>query len=165
MRIGILSDTHDKRKRTARAIERLRAEGVEALIHCGDLTGPEIVYECATIAVPCYFVFGNNDYEAEKLRRSMQEVNAHCLEYAGEFVLAGKRIAVTHGDSGPLMRKFLLAEPDYLFTGHTHFPADSREGRTRWINPGALHRADMWTVAVLDLTTDDLHLLTIEDTR
>ena len=45
MRIGILSDTHDQIARTTRAVVLLRAEGAEALVHCGDLTGPEIVYE------------------------------------------------------------------------------------------------------------------------
>lgn len=165
MRIGILSDTHDKRKRTGRAVEQLKVEGVEALIHCGDLTGPEIVYECAGIGVPCYFVFGNNDFELIKLRRAMAEVGAHCLEYAGEIVLEGRRIGVTHGDSGRLMNQLLFTEPDYLFTGHTHAVADNREGVTRWINPGALHRADVWTVAVLELASDDLHVLSIEDTR
>jgi uncharacterized protein len=46
MRIGILSDTHDRLQWTARAVELLRAEGAEALFHCGDLTGPEVVALC-----------------------------------------------------------------------------------------------------------------------
>jgi putative phosphoesterase len=59
MRIGILSDTHDHLKRTARAVAMLKAEGAEALIHCGDLTTPDIVYQCAEL--PSTFVLGNND--------------------------------------------------------------------------------------------------------
>lgn len=159
MRIGILSDTHDHRKRTARAVERLRAEGAEALVHCGDLTGPEIVYECA--GFPCYFVFGNNDYGEEALRFAMGAIGGTCLGWAGEIALGGKRIAVAHGDLAGEVRRLAAAGPDYLLYGHTHVPADRREGPTRWINPGALHRAAEHTVAILDLDADGLRFLKI----
>ena len=165
MRIGILSDTHDKRKRTGVAVRRLKAEGAEVLIHCGDLTGPDIVYECAGVSLPCYFVFGNNDFDQNELRQAMNDVKAHCLDYEGEILFSGRRIAVTHGDVGSSVRRLLQDQPDYLLTGHTHLAADSREGQTRWINPGALHRAETWTVAVLDLSLDQLHLIPIGDSR
>ena len=161
MRIGILSDTHDHVKRTARAVRRLVAEGAETLIHCGDLTGPDVVYECA--ALPTHFVFGNNDYDEKGLRRAMAEIGAVCLGRGGLFELAGKRIAVTHGDSNKEIQRLSEAGPDYLFFGHSHCPADDREGPTRWINPGALTRAARWTVATLDIDTDTLKLLTIDD--
>ena len=61
MRIGILSDTHDKLDRTRAAIDILRTNGAEVLFHCGDLTGPEILAACAVL--PCYFTFGNNDVD------------------------------------------------------------------------------------------------------
>lgn len=163
MRIGILSDTHDQVARTTRAVRRLADEGAEALIHCGDMTGPDVVYECA--GLPAHFVFGNNDFDEPGLRRAMAEIGAVCLGRSGEIVLAGKRIAVTHGDSTREVQRLAADRPDYLFFGHSHWPADEREGPTRWVNPGALYRAALWTVAVLDLETDTLQLLTIDHTR
>jgi predicted phosphodiesterase len=56
-----------------------------------------------------------------------------------------------------------LKAPDYLLFGHSHEVADYREGPTRWINPGALHRAAEWTVGLLDLANDAYTVLTIED--
>jgi predicted phosphodiesterase len=53
LRIGILSDTHDQVARTGRAVAALVARGAEALVHCGDLTGPDLVYECCVL--PCYY--------------------------------------------------------------------------------------------------------------
>jgi putative phosphoesterase len=159
MRIGILSDTHDRLKRTLRAVDILRAAGVQALIHCGDITSPEIVLACA--GLPGYFVFGNNDYDLPGLKSAMATIEGVCLDWGGEFVLAGKRLAVTHGHTYKDVRRLMDASPDYLFTGHTHHPDDDRVGATRRINPGALHRADRYTVAVLDLTTDELTRLTI----
>jgi putative phosphoesterase len=160
MRIGILSDTHDHVRRTARAVALLLAEGAEVLIHCGDLTGPEIVAECGV--VPSYYVFGNNDFDEDALRAAMTAVGGVCLERGGEIVLSGRRIAVTHGDSAKHFRRLLAARPDYLLFGHTHLKLNERDGPIRQINPGALHRAPEWTVATLDLVADDLRFWTVD---
>ncbi len=159
MRIGILSDTHDHMQRTARAVALLVAEGVEALIHCGDLTEPDVVHECGVL--PSYYVFGNNDFDEDGLRRAIEAVGGTCLERGGEITLAGRRIAVTHGDSAKQVRRLADAKPDYLLFGHSHVPTDQHHGLTRWINPGALHRAESWTVAVLDLAKDELRFLKV----
>ena len=45
MLIGILSDTHDQVVRTRRAVSILTHAGAAALVHCGDLTTPEVVDE------------------------------------------------------------------------------------------------------------------------
>lgn len=149
MRIGILSDTHNRHQRTALAVERLRAEGAQALIHCGDITTPDVVYECCPL--PSYFVFGNNDRDESALRWAIGAIGGVCLERGGTLDLADCRIAVTHGDLSGEIRRLLAEAPAYLLTGHTHQPHDRREGPTRWINPGALHRAASHTVACLDL--------------
>lgn len=157
MKIGILSDTHDRLKRTLRAVQLLQNEGAEALIHCGDLTGVEIVQACALL--PTYYVFGNNDFELEHLRQAMLQNHAHCLEFGGEVLLAGKRVAVTHGDRLSEVRRLRQSDPDYLLYGHSHVADDRQDGPTRWINPGALHRAAEKSVALLDLSTDTLRLV------
>ncbi|WP_435009138.1 YfcE family phosphodiesterase [Tundrisphaera lichenicola] len=161
MKVGILSDTHDEVERTSRAVAELVGAGAEALIHCGDLTVPAVVLECG--GLPSYYVFGNNDYQQEPLRRAMDLVGGLCLDWGGEIVLGGRRIAVTHGDSNLEIRRLTLADPDYFLFGHSHQAADERRGATRWINPGALSRARPKTVALLDLQTDVLEFLTIAD--
>jgi predicted phosphodiesterase len=50
---------------------------------------------------------------------------------------------------------------DYLLHGHSHLTRDERVGRTRIINPGALHRAREKTVALLDTATDALKFITV----
>src|SRR5262245_22074092 len=138
----------------------LRAEGAEVLAHCGDVTGPEIVLACA--ALPCYFVFGNNDADnVPALQRAMTEIGAVCLGWGGEVTLAGKRVAVVHGHMHTDVRRLMAARPDYLLSGHSHFASDHRDGPTRRINPGALHQADDFTVALLDLDVDEVRFLTV----
>jgi putative phosphoesterase len=165
MRIGILSDTHDQVARTARAVALLAARGAEALVHCGDFTGPDVVDECASAGLPLWFVFGNNDYHEAALRRAAAAAaaGAVCLGYGGEFELGGRRLAVTHGDSDRELRRLTAAAPDYLLFGHSHRPADLRDGPVRLINPGAIARAAERTVALLDLATGALTLLTIDN--
>jgi uncharacterized protein len=95
----------------------------------------------------------------------MSVTGAVCLGRGGELELAGRRLAVTHGDSVREMRRLAAAVPDYFLYGHSHMAEDHRDGPTRWINPGALHRASVWTVALLDLSTDALSSLTIDNGR
>src|SRR3954470_24494839 len=106
MRLGILSDTHDQVARARVAVELLRDQGAEALVHCGDLTGPEMVAVCAEL--PCSFVFGNNDLDrTPDLARAMAEAGAVCLGWGGELTLAGRRVAVVHGHRGGDVRRLL----------------------------------------------------------
>lgn len=159
MRIGILSDTHDRLERTTVAVKRLVDVGAEVLVHCGDLTEPDIVYECA--ALPSYFVFGNNDDDIKGIREAIDTIKGYCLGWGGIATIGGKRIGVTHGDKAKEISKLLAETPSYLLFGHTHIPTDQTNGAIRWINPGALHRAEQWTVALLETDTDDLEFLKI----
>jgi putative phosphoesterase len=160
MKIGILSDTHDQVERTSRAVARLVEAGAEVLVHCGDITRPPVVLECA--GLPAYYVFGNNDYDHDALGRAIRGTGGVSLGRGGVIELGGKRIAVAHGDSAREVRRLLDPDPDYFLFGHSHVATDDRRGATRWINPGALHRAEEYSVAVLDLEADALEYLAID---
>lgn len=159
MKLGILSDTHDQVERTAGAVALLKAQGAELLIHCGDLTGPEVVYACADL--PCHYVLGNNDYDERELRRAIEGTGGTLLGWGGVLEIDGKRVGVTHGHLASEFRKLLRAMPDYLLFGHTHCTFDERDGAIRQINPGALHRASEWTVAMLDVGLDEVEFLSV----
>ena len=160
MKIGIISDTHDRLARTRYAVKLLQAQGADLLVHCGDLTGPEIVAACSVL--PLYFVFGNNDSDSvPSLRKAAAECGATCLEWGGEFVVQQTRIAVAHGHLTSDLRPLLMAQPNYLLSGHSHIRRDWCEGSVRRINPGALHRANEFTVALLDLESNDVRFLAV----
>jgi putative phosphoesterase len=154
MLVGILSDSHDQLARTAGAASLLAARGAEVLIHCGDLTGPEVVHAIAGAGLPCYYVLGNNDFDLDGIEKAVEATGGIMLGWSGEFELGGRRFAVTHGHLTAEFRRLVGAAPDYLLFGHTHQRLDERDGPTRVINPGALHRARVWTVAMLDPAAD-----------
>lgn len=160
MLLGILSDTHDELERTRLAVRLLREAGAAALVHCGDLTTPPVLAACA--ALPCWFVFGNHDSDnVPYLRRAGAELGAVCLEWGAVIELGGHRVGVTHGHLTSDLRHVLADGPGIVLTGHTHYAFDRVEGGVRRINPGALHRADVFSVALLDLLTGELRLLPV----
>jgi putative phosphoesterase len=160
MLIGILSDTHDRADAMAAAIGLLRDRGAQFFIHCGDIGSERVIDHL--VGLPSAFVFGNTDWDRAALARYAQSVGVACHGSFAELELGGKRVAVIHGDDFRLKQR-LLAEQnhDYLLQGHTHLRADERFGRTRLINPGALHRAREKTVALLDTATDRLEFLVV----
>ena len=162
MRIGILSDSHNRVDRTRIAVNILRSEDADLLVHCGDLATPEVVAACAVL--PFYFVFGNHDADmVPALRSAAEEYGATCLGWGGEFTVSQKRIAVVHGHLTRDLRPLLDSQPDYLLSGHSHIARDWREGPTRRINPGALFRAGEFSVVLLDVSADDVRFLSVRD--
>jgi len=163
VKVGILSDTHDRFTTALAAVKMLRQAGAQHLIHCGDVGGTNMLD--VLVGTPAAFVFGNTDYERDELRNYAAILGIKCLGHYGVIELAGKRLAVTHGDDDALLAR--LKRPgqpiDYLFTGHTHVRHDHRIGTLRCINPGALHRAAIKSVATLDLLTDELIFLSLPE--
>ena len=161
MKIGILSDTHDRPCALLAGLAALRDAGAQQFIHCGDVGSPEMLDHLA--GMPVAFVWGNTDFERRALQRYAETLGITCLGAHGVLDLAGKQIGVLHGDDFQLKRTLLEGQTlDYLLQGHTHVREDTRIGRTRLINPGALHRAAQKTVALLDLGSDALRFLTVE---
>ena len=118
MKIGIVSDTHGLlRPEVVKALE-----GCDAILHGGDITGPEILEKLGDIA-PVYAVRGNGDREwAENIPLLL------------DFELAGLRICMTH------RKKDLPADVsayDLVVFGHSHKYEEVRQGRTLFLNPGS----------------------------
>ncbi|MEM7312818.1 MAG: YfcE family phosphodiesterase [Planctomycetota bacterium] len=161
MLIGIISDTHDEFDRTTAAVDQLIELGVSELFHCGDLFSEPIVETCARL--PFSFVFGNHDADMMGvLERAAVKFGATCLEWGQLIELHGKRIAITHGHLTMDLKPLSERQPDYLLTGHFHEPSDWMENGVRRINPGALHRAERFTFATLDLEKDKVRFIEID---
>ncbi len=160
MLVGILSDTHDKADTTRAALDLLQSRGASQFIHCGDVGSPQVID--LLVGLRAVFVWGNCDYDRMSLSRYANRLGVQCFGPFGEMEIDGKLFAILHGDDASLKRK-LLAEQrhDYLLQGHSHQKEDTRIGRVRLINPGALHRVAVKTVGLLDPVSDSLQFLTV----
>jgi putative phosphoesterase len=153
MKLGIISDTHDRIERLAVALKLFREDGVERLIHCGDVTSPSTVAAFAGWNVE--FVLGNCDWDPPALEIAVSNIGGKLHEKFGELELLGRKIAWIHSDNASLFRALENADHyDYLFYGHTHVAEQHRAGKTLVCNPGALHRVRTPTFAVLDVVRD-----------
>jgi putative phosphoesterase len=164
MKIGLLSDTHGNVERTHSACQRLKDAGAAALVHAGDI-GPEpVLYTMMEVfdfsRVPLYAVWGNMERWSNELTAFPLLDGVTLKEVSLTFDADGYKVAVTHGDvSGELKKLIAAQEFDLVVTGHTHVASDRREGRTRIINPGAVHRSTSPSVALLDSSNERLEML------
>src|SRR6516164_5374268 len=151
MRIAILSDTHSRHATVETVLKRIDEIGVELILHCGDIEDADTVW---LFPGNTHFVFGNCDSERTSLRQAIHGIGATLHEPFGKLELDGTRIAFIHSDDKKLFEKLETSgQFDYLFYGHTHVAREHRTGKTRVINPGALHRARPKTFIILDLAT------------
>ena len=161
MVLGVLSDSHGDAGATARAIGLLTQHGAERFFHCGDICGEDVLAEFVGHDVT--FVWGNCDSPSVSTRRYVQSLGLAWPESRVELEFDGRRIAVFHGHERGFADAIEGGQFHYVLHGHTHVYADSRVNGCRVINPGALYRAAVKTVALLDVSSDKVTFLRLED--
>lgn len=155
MRIGIVSDTHDRTEAVSEAVRLLVEQQVELVLHCGDIESAETIE--AFRPIPTHFVFGNWDRDRTGLSQAIRQIGGQAYESFGAIELLGRRIAWVHSHE---RHQFYQLEHcdyfDYVFYGHTHIREQHRTGRTLVANPGALFRANPKTCIVLDVASGEI---------
>jgi putative phosphoesterase len=161
MKIAVLSDTHNQEARVRRALDVVRDHGVKVVLHCGDIEDPPIVELFRDFEA--HFVLGNCDWDRAALTEAIEGIAGTLHEDFGHLESDGKQIAFLHGHEHRLLADLEAAGCyDYLFHGHTHVAVDRMAGRTRVINPGALHRAKVKTFVVLDVVAGSAETVAVE---
>lgn len=163
MLLGILSDSHGDAKMTAKAVALLLARGAKKLVHCGDLCGDGVLDELA--GHDCVFVWGNCDRPSGAAARYVKALGLPWPEVPVRLEIAGRRIGVFHGHELEFESAVEDGAFDYILHGHTHQLADHRVGDCRVINPGALHRAAIKTVCLLNVKSDEATFMDVGSGR
>lgn len=122
MRIGIISDTHDNWNFIKKALEILKKENINTLIHCGDICAPiTLEYIAKSWNKEFHFCFGNVDGDRYLMQLKVERYkNIKCHgEVLGTIKIKNKNIAFQHfpqiGESLAYTGKY-----DAVFYGHTH---------------------------------------------
>ena len=161
MRIAVISDTHSRLATIAAVMAKIRARGVECILHCGDIEDTEAIPLFA--GTPIHFVLGNCDGDANGIKDAIAEGGAFFHEYFGNLELGGRKIAWLHGHDRRLLRDVENSgHYDFLFYGHSHQAEQHRTGSTLVVNPDALHRARPKSFVYLDLATGALESVRLE---
>jgi len=168
-RIGLLSDSHGRASTTCRAVQLLLEQDVDLLIHLGDVGTVEVIDALAVHRpgedqqIPAHLVFGNTDWDIQTLDDYAQELHIQVDHPVGRLTWGATTLVFCHGHQNQPMEDALNEKATYLCHGHTHCAADTRQGATRILNPGALFRAQAYTVAVLDTDADAVTFHTVND--
>src|SRR5262249_28334567 len=102
MRIAVISDTHSRTVSVQAALAIMVEQGVDAVIHCGDIS------DAATARLfpaHTHFVYGNTDYDRAGIAKAVADAGATWHGAWGQLELAGVSLAFTHGDDPHLLEE------------------------------------------------------------
>lgn len=152
MRIGLISDTHGHLR--PEVFERL--DGVERILHAGDIGRPEILADLASIA-PVAAVWGNTD------GWDLRDVVSGSVEVE----LDGLRFGVAHGHRVAQFERLAdeFPDADAIVHGHSHVPRCDRVKDVWFLNPGSAGPGgDGWppSVAIAEINGRDLRVVHLD---
>lgn len=125
MKIGILSDTHKKEKRSQKVVDLLVDNGAEFLIHAGDVVKPEMLDQLVKSGLRYVAVYGNNDAHLHEVHNRY-----NLVQEPHYFKLAKTKFKLMH------LPFFMSPDADIILYGHTHtFDCEYTNG-TLFLNPG-----------------------------
>jgi len=158
MLVGILSDTHDHLDLLRAAIERFQKEGVELLIHAGDLVAPFAARALLEWPGTLHVVYGNNDGE----RRGLKSVLPQIVDGPILVECGGLKINVDHYP--PDDTHLPIDGAGVLVFGHTHEIVNERRDGVLHLNPG---ECCGWvngdaTIATLDTDTMQAEIIRLK---
>ncbi len=151
MKIAIVSDTHNNMANFKKAIDWIKKEGIQLILHCGDISSQETIDGAVKyFEGEIKFVKGNADFDMPDLPENV------------ETEIEGKKIAFVHFPN-EAKKMAQSGKFDVVFYGHTHRPWDEKIGECHLINPGELAgQFNKPTFAVYDTATGELQLKILE---
>lgn len=157
MRIGLISDTHDRLPAIRAALETFERAGVEVLLHPGDLVAPFAAKVLADFPGVLHVTYGNNDGEREGLRAVLPKIQ----DGPFHIEIGGKRILIHHFVDW--CREEDVTAADIIVTGHTHHAAVERRDGRLYVNPGECCGwvTGRCTVAILDIPKESVELIEV----
>ncbi|MBD3204670.1 YfcE family phosphodiesterase [Candidatus Woesearchaeota archaeon] len=155
MRIGLISDTHDRVEYIDKAVKIF--SDVDLVIHTGDWCSPFFLLDFVKkIKAQVKTVFGNNDADIFRLMDLTKGLDIEFLGDFAEIEIENRKYAVLHGDPESIIDSLALSNKyDVIFHGHTHKARIEKIKDTVVLNPGSFmpRSRKKWTkpsVAVFD---------------
>ncbi|MGH7502074.1 MAG: metallophosphoesterase family protein [Longimicrobiales bacterium] len=126
MKLGILSDTHDRLPASVLA----HFEGVDRILHAGDIGSHHVLASLEAVA-PVTAVWGNTD--GFGLRHLLPEVATIECDSKRFVIVHGHR----HGVPTPALLREAHPDADVVVYGHTHKAAEDWIDGALLLNPGS----------------------------
>ncbi|GAG53344.1 unnamed protein product [marine sediment metagenome] len=158
MRVGVVSDTHDRLPMIDRALALLAECGAEALLHPGDLVAPFAAQRLKRWPGPLFVIYGNNDGERAGLKEILPDIQDGPLSVE----LGGRNILLHHFVDW--CRPEQIARADVIVSGHTHGCTNEHRDGKLFLNPGECCGwvTGRCTAAVLDTDTLSAEIIDLD---
>ena len=167
MKIGIISDTHDRLSQIKKAVRVFMSEKIDTLIHAGDFCSPFVFNELEPLKKVCssmFAVFGNNDGDKIILMKKGEKF-CRFSEAMQKIEIGNKKIALMHF---PDLAESVYRSGDFdlVIFGHTHVPRLDGNDK-KLINPGSCsgYFAERSTIAVADLNTMETKIIYLDQAQ
>lgn len=144
MKVCILSDSHDNRRLLEMAVIAAKAQGAEAVLHCGDVVAPSTLNVLQKHGLPVHVIHGNNTGDLYSMARLACDSGGF-IRFHGQdagIELAGRRIFLVHYPHyGQAMAT--TGDWDLVCCGHSHQAeiervANIKGEATILVNPGTV---------------------------
>ena len=125
MKIGVISDTHSKVKKAARALDVLIKDGAEFIVHAGDIVEFETLELLKNCGLKYVAVYGNNDAHLAQFHSDFNLVQEPYF-----FKIANTKFKLMH------LPFYMSPDADVVIFGHTHTFDSDFKGNTLFLNSG-----------------------------
>jgi putative phosphoesterase len=144
MKVCIVSDSHDHRPLLEAAVRAAKAEGAEAVLHCGDVVAPSTLSVLIPLGLPVHVIHGNNPGDLYMMARVASKPANQVTFYGQDagIELGGRKIFLVHyphyAEAMATTGKW-----DLVCCGHDHeAKVDTVKnidgGQTYLVNPGTV---------------------------
>ncbi len=162
MKIGVISDSHDRLPPLRRALAMFKRFEVDAVLHAGDYIAPfaaKLLVGTDAPDCPLHCIYGNNDGEREGLQRILPQLGDGPLRVE----LGGRQIAMHHWIEW--FKPADLDGADVVISGHTHEIVNEKRDGVLYLNPGECcgWLTDRCTVALLDTEKVEAEIVEVAD--
>lgn len=171
MKICVVSDSHDRGPLLAAAVSAARDAGAAAVVHCGDVIGPNTLRGLQKLGLPVHVIHGNNVGDTVAMAKLACE-DGSVIKYHGHDArldLGGRRVFVVHyPDYGEAMAA--TGDWDLVCCGHSHraeirLIQNLKGGQTLLVNPGTVAGLSApATYALGNLQTMEFVILPVPET-
>ena len=150
MKIGVLSDTHTKVKRAKEVLAFFLENGVEFIIHAGDVGEVETLELLKNSGLRYIAVYGNNDAHLAPYHNRY-----NLVQEPHYFKIANTKCKLMH------LPYYMSPDTEIVLFGHTHqFAIEFTQSGTLFLNPGeacARNKA-LIECAILDISQSEFHV-------
>jgi putative phosphoesterase len=163
MRIGLMSDSHDRVPAVAELLRLMIGGGVGMVLHAGDYCAPFVLKPFEETKLSLAGVYGNNDGDKQGLlTRAQSAFGTELFDSPHSFEIGGQRLLLVH-DIGDVQQRSIESHA-IVIHGGTHKQEMKSRGDTLIVNPG---EACGWlygtpSAAILDLDTKQVEFLVLE---